>query len=131
MNKTDIFFRIAVFAVFIIPITTLCWAQNSLSADQEKQYPQSRVFATDSTGKRVPLNVTIGKNKTGRTITTNTNTQKLRPSNTSSPGPHPKMDIPEGVFDAGDVWHGTVINHEFVIRNNGPGELKILKAKPG
>ncbi len=42
----------------------------------------------------------------------------------------PKMYIHEAAVDLGDFYEGEDIEHIFVVRNNGEGELEI-KVKPG
>ena len=43
----------------------------------------------------------------------------------------PGMVIPEPVFDAGNVDQGTPIKHDFVVKNTGDAELRILDVDPG
>jgi len=43
----------------------------------------------------------------------------------------PGMVVPEPVFDAGKVDQGTPINHDFVVRNTGDAELRIINVDPG
>lgn len=43
----------------------------------------------------------------------------------------PQMVIEQPVFEAGEVWQGEIVSHDFIIKNKGKGPLKILKAKPG
>ena len=42
----------------------------------------------------------------------------------------PKMAIAETTFDAGDVAKGSVIEHDFVVKNTGDADLLILSVKP-
>ena len=43
----------------------------------------------------------------------------------------PQAVVVSEMFDAGDVVKGIKVEHAFVIRNTGKGELEILSAKPG
>jgi hypothetical protein len=41
------------------------------------------------------------------------------------------MVITQAVHEAGHVWQGEIVSHDFTIKNGGKGVLKILNAKPG
>ncbi|HPR63536.1 MAG TPA: hypothetical protein PK014_04885 [Thermoanaerobaculia bacterium] len=43
----------------------------------------------------------------------------------------PSMTIDQTSFDAGIVMKGTVVEHDFLVKNSGTAVLKILSAKPG
>ena len=43
----------------------------------------------------------------------------------------PKMVISELTYDAGEVIKGTVIEHDFIVKNEGDAVLQIKSAKPG
>jgi hypothetical protein len=43
---------------------------------------------------------------------------------------HPRVVLPEPVYDAGGVAKGEKISHEFVIRNDGEGVLEISDVRP-
>lgn len=43
----------------------------------------------------------------------------------------PRLELIEPSFDAGLVSAGTAVSHEFVFRNPGDQDLRILKVKPG
>lgn len=45
-------------------------------------------------------------------------------------GPPPKLEVPELVFDAGDVIKGDIVEHAFVFNNEGEGVLKLLRVQP-
>ena len=44
---------------------------------------------------------------------------------------HPKLILPEHLFDAEKVKEDAVIEHTFKILNRGKGPLEIRKVKPG
>jgi hypothetical protein len=43
----------------------------------------------------------------------------------------PKVSLKEHTYDFMEVMEGEVISHAFGIRNNGDGELKILRVEAG
>jgi len=43
----------------------------------------------------------------------------------------PRTILPETAYDFGTVVEGTVVSHDFVIRNEGTGELVIEKVDAG
>ena len=43
----------------------------------------------------------------------------------------PGMLIPEPVYDAGSVDQGTRIQHDFIVKNTGDAELRIINVDPG
>ena len=45
--------------------------------------------------------------------------------------PQPRLDIEAPVFDAGEIGPGTLVKHEFVIKNTGRAPLEIKEVKPG
>ncbi len=45
--------------------------------------------------------------------------------------PQPKFVVPEPTFNFGDLDANTVVNHDFILRNEGKGVLEIKEVKPG
>ncbi len=45
--------------------------------------------------------------------------------------PQPKFVVPEPTFNFGDLDANTVVNHDFILRNEGKGVLEIKDVKPG
>lgn len=45
--------------------------------------------------------------------------------------PQPRLELVEATHDAGTVPAGTTVRHEFIVRNTGEGDLKIIRVKPG
>jgi hypothetical protein len=43
----------------------------------------------------------------------------------------PSLVFPNTDFDFGEVAEGAVVSHEFIVRNAGPGVLKIITVQPG
>ena len=43
----------------------------------------------------------------------------------------PKMVIDHSIFDAGTVLKGALVEHDFIIKNEGNAVLEIKSAKPG
>ncbi len=43
----------------------------------------------------------------------------------------PEIFIETSEHDAGEVYEGTEVNHSFIVKNKGKGELRINKVKPG
>ena len=43
--------------------------------------------------------------------------------------PHITFDATN--YDAGEVWEGDVVTHDFAVQNTGTSELTISKVKPG
>lgn len=52
------------------------------------------------------------------------------PSVTAPSGPPGKVEVPEMTYDAGKVDRGTVVEHTFLLKNVGKGELSV-QARPG
>lgn len=48
-----------------------------------------------------------------------------------NPGEAPSMVVPETSFDFGEVNEGSVVSHDFVVRNMGRASLQIIKVSPG
>jgi|GEM_PF-3009069 len=45
--------------------------------------------------------------------------------------PQPRLEVSESTHDAGPARAGTSVRHEFIVRNTGEADLKILRIKPG
>jgi hypothetical protein len=43
----------------------------------------------------------------------------------------PQIAIDAVKHDAGEVWEGDVVSHDFVVKNTGTSELTISRVKPG
>lgn len=43
----------------------------------------------------------------------------------------PKISLDSTKYDAGEVYEGDVITHEFIVKNTGTAELNIEKVKAG
>jgi len=41
------------------------------------------------------------------------------------------IHIPETNYDFGEVEEGTVVSHEFIVKNTGPDPLEIKEVRPG
>ncbi len=80
---------------------------------------QPTITVRDASGQEIPIRVDV---QTGE--------QKQSPD-TSVSAEAPRMVIEQAVYDAGTVWQGETVSHEFVIKNEGKRALKIFKAKPG
>ena len=49
----------------------------------------------------------------------------------AAPEPGPRLSISETVFEAGEVPAGSRVSHDFIIKNTGQRELKILRVAAG
>lgn len=54
-----------------------------------------------------------------------------RAQDSNPPQAQPRLEVAEATFDAGKAPAGTSVRHEFVVRNTGEGDLKIIRIKPG
>ncbi len=45
-------------------------------------------------------------------------------------GDAPSMVISESKFDFGEVDEGSVVSHDFIVKNNGGADLQIIKVSP-
>ena len=45
-------------------------------------------------------------------------------------GDAPSMVISETRFDFGEVDEGSVVSHDFIVKNNGSADLRIVKVSP-
>jgi Protein of unknown function (DUF1573) len=43
----------------------------------------------------------------------------------------PAMYLPETAYDFGEVEEGTVVTHDFAVKNTGPVPLEIKEVRPG
>lgn len=43
----------------------------------------------------------------------------------------PRISFDSTKYDAGEVWEGDEISHDFIIKNTGTAELNVSKVKPG
>jgi hypothetical protein len=43
----------------------------------------------------------------------------------------PSIQIPETVFNFGEVMEGSEVIHEFTVKNTGKGDLQINQVRPG
>ena len=43
----------------------------------------------------------------------------------------PRISFDAITYDAGEVWEGDVVAHDFVVKNTGTSELVIKSVKPG
>ncbi|MFZ2445054.1 MAG: DUF1573 domain-containing protein [Syntrophobacteraceae bacterium] len=51
-------------------------------------------------------------------------------SSSDNPAEGPSMIIAETKFDFGDVDEGSVVSHDFIVKNNGRADLQINKVSP-
>ena len=51
-------------------------------------------------------------------------------SSSDNPVDAPAIAISETRFDFGDVDEGSVVSHDFIVKNNGGAELQIIKVSP-
>lgn len=47
-----------------------------------------------------------------------------------NPAETPSMVISETRFDFGDLDEGSVVSHDFIVKNNGKTDLQIMKVSP-
>lgn len=43
----------------------------------------------------------------------------------------PRISFDASSYDAGEVWEGDVVSHDFIVKNTGTAELAIKSVKPG
>lgn len=43
----------------------------------------------------------------------------------------PSISFDASTYDAGEVWEGDVVSHDFIVKNTGTAELTIKSVKPG
>ena len=43
----------------------------------------------------------------------------------------PSISFDASTYDAGEVWEGDVVSHDFIVKNTGTAELVIKSVKPG
>ena len=43
----------------------------------------------------------------------------------------PRISFDAITYDAGEVWEGDVVSHDFIVKNTGTAELVIESVKPG
>jgi hypothetical protein len=43
----------------------------------------------------------------------------------------PRISFDAITYDAGEVWEGDVVSHDFIVKNTGTSELSIKSVKPG
>ncbi len=48
----------------------------------------------------------------------------------SAPQEAPSLQVPETTFDFGEVYEGGEVEHEFILKNTGKGELQIDQVRP-
>ncbi|MEM5788146.1 MAG: hypothetical protein AAGU11_12570 [Syntrophobacteraceae bacterium] len=51
-------------------------------------------------------------------------------SPSDSPSEVPSMVLGETMFDFGEVDEGSVVSHDFIVKNNGRVDLRIEKVRP-
>ncbi|HYB92463.1 MAG TPA: DUF1573 domain-containing protein [Candidatus Binataceae bacterium] len=51
-------------------------------------------------------------------------------ANAAPPGPQPKIEVIDPLYNFGTALEGTMVNHTFRIKNAGPGELLLRGIKP-
>jgi len=57
--------------------------------------------------------------------------QQDRSTSDENPGETPSMVISETSFDFGEVDEGSVVSHDFIVKNTGKANLQIIKVTPG
>jgi len=72
-------------------------------------------------GEKMPDGVTVEPKNKGKT------TADMQEDDT---GPPPKAFFPKKSFSAGEVEQGAEITHTYIVKNQGPGILKVISAKP-
>ena len=58
------------------------------------------------------------------------NTSKPQQEQASS-AEKPRISFDAIAYDAGEVWEGEVVSHDFIVKNTGTSELAIKSVKPG
>ena len=43
----------------------------------------------------------------------------------------PSISFDASTYDAGEVWEGDMVSHDFIVKNTGTSELTIRSVKPG
>ena len=43
----------------------------------------------------------------------------------------PKITFDSITFDAGEIWEGQEVSHDFIVKNTGTAQLEIKSVKPG
>ena len=43
----------------------------------------------------------------------------------------PSISFDASTYNAGEVWEGDVVSHDFIVKNTGTAELTIKSVKPG
>ena len=61
----------------------------------------------------------------------NLSRQVPSPSPGSGEAPAPVIHIPESSFDFGEVAEGSIVAHDFIVRNSGKETLQINQVSPG
>ncbi len=90
-----------------------------LMTDPWSYAQQPQITVRDASGQEIPIRVDV---QTG---------EQKQSSDTTDPNEIPRMVIEQVVYEAGEVWQGETVSHDFAIKNEGKGTLKIFKAKPG
>ena len=49
----------------------------------------------------------------------------------SATGSSPRISFDVRTYNAGEVWEGDVVSHDFIVKNTGASELTINKVEPG
>jgi len=49
----------------------------------------------------------------------------------ASSGEQPSISFDAITYDAGEIWEGDVVSHDFIVKNTGTSELAIKSVKPG
>ena len=55
---------------------------------------------------------------------------KLQQEQASS-AENPRISFDAITYDAGELWEGDVVSHDFIVKNTGTSELAIKSVKPG
>ena len=60
------------------------------------------------------------------------NLQKIETQQEQAPLPkQPRISFDAISYNAGDVWEGDVVSHDFAVKNTGASELTISRVQPG
>ena len=125
-NKKSVFIVLPCFLITLFSFPHL-WAQEGLKKtplDQQKSKNKQKHAPSITIIKGAKIEI-VPKQKTAEKQKAESKQKKVSTKN------QPQISLDSTHYDAGEVWEGDEVSHNFIVKNTGTAQLNIKKVSPG
>ena len=118
---------------FIAIFLTTSLPFHDLLAKEELKKVRSEQQKEESTQKHVPSSLTI-KGAKIKVVPSKRASEQQKEENKQeniTTENQPQISLDSTHYDAGEVWEGDEVSHNFIVKNTGTAQLNIKKVSPG